>query len=165
MKLLKARAYFKNITEISPEFLKENGISGLILDIDNTLIGHNVPLPDEKTTNHLRVLENAGIKLCVVSNNTYDRVKSFTEKIGVEFFVANALKPRKKGYLEASECMKLPLNEIGAVGDQLFTDILGANLAHCFSIYTKPLHTGGEGFLIALKRVLEKPFLRKEDLL
>ena len=161
MKLLKARAYFKNITEISPEFLKENGISGLILDIDNTLIGHNVPLPDEKITNHLRELENSGIKLCVVSNNTYDRVKSFAEKIGVEFFVASALKPRKKGYLEASARMNIPFREIGAVGDQLFTDVLGANLSGCFSIYTKPLHSGGEGFLIALKRVFEKPFLPK----
>lgn len=161
MKPLKAKAYFKNITEVSPEFLKENCISGLILDIDNTLIGHNVPLPDEKITNHLRLLENSGIKLCVVSNNNYSRVREFTQKIGVGFFVANALKPRKKGYIEASESMNLPLNEIGAVGDQLFTDVLGANLSGCFSIYTKPLHKGGEGFLIAVKRLLEKPFLPK----
>lgn len=159
MSLLKARAYFKNITEVTPEFLKENNVLGLILDIDNTLIGHNVPLPDEKITNHLRLLENSGIKLCVVSNNNYSRVRSFAEKIKVECFVANALKPRKKGYLEASERMNLPLDKIGAVGDQLFTDVLGANLAGCFSIYTKPLHKGGEGFLIAVKRLLEKPFL------
>ena len=161
MNPLKARAYFKNITEVSPEFLKENGILGLILDIDNTLIGHNVPLPDEKVTNHLRKLESSGIKLCVVSNNTYQRVKNFAEKIGIEFFVSDALKPRKKGYLEASESMNLPLDKIGAVGDQLFTDVLGANYSGCFSIYTKPLHKGGEGFFIALKRILEKPFLPK----
>jgi HAD superfamily phosphatase (TIGR01668 family) len=160
MKLLKARAYFKNITEISPEFLKENGISGLILDIDNTLIGHNVPLPDEKTTNHLRVLENAGIKLCVVSNNTYDRVKSFTEKIGVEFFVANALKPRKKGYLEASECMKLPLNEIGAVGDQLFTDIWGGNWLSMHTVLVKPISDVEDSF-VKFKRRFEKKILAK----
>lgn len=161
MNCLKARAYFKSITEVSPEFLKENNISGLILDIDNTLIGHNVPLPDEKIVSHLRKLENEGIKLCVVSNNNSSRVKSFSEKIGVECFVANALKPRRKGYTEASKRMNLPLKEIASVGDQLFTDVLGANLAGSFSIYTKPLHKGGEGFFIALKRILEKPFLPK----
>ena len=162
MKMFKAKAYFKNITEISPDFLIKNNISALILDIDNTLIGHDVPLPDEKVTNHLRTFENAGIKLCVVSNNDYERVKNFCEKIGVEFFVYKALKPRLKGYLEASRVMGAPLCNIGAIGDQIFTDVWGANNAGCFSIYTKPLHKGNEGFLIALKRILEKLFLPKE---
>ena len=76
-----ADAYFENIKDVSPEYLKEKGIEGIILDIDNTLIGHDVPIPDEKTMAHLRLFESAGLKLCVVSNNKYDRVKNFTEKI------------------------------------------------------------------------------------
>ena len=129
MKMFKAKAYFKNITEISPEFLKKNNISALILDIDNTLIGHDVPLPDEKVTNHLRAFEKAGIKLCVVSNNDYIRVKNFCEKIDVGFFVYDALKPRLKGYLEASRLLETELYNIGAIGDQIFTDVWGANNA------------------------------------
>ena len=155
-----ANAYFNNITDVSPAYLKERGIQGIILDIDNTLIGHNVPVPDEKTLAHLRFFEAEGLKLCVVSNNSYERVKSFSEKISVKYFVYDALKPRARGYNLASEEIQLPMEKIAAIGDQVFTDVWGARRAGCFAILTKPLHKGGEGFFIALKRLLEKPFIK-----
>ena len=157
-----ADIYLKNILELTPELMRTHGLRGLILDIDNTLIGHNVPLPDKKVLEHLRRLENAGIKLCVVSNNHKERVSSFCEKIGVDFFVFDALKPKKRGYIEAVRLMELPAESIGAVGDQVFTDVWGAKRAGCCAILTVPLHRGGEGFFIALKRILEKPFLKKQ---
>ena len=156
-----ADAYFDKITSVSPDYLKEKNIKGLILDIDNTLIGHNVPLPDETVLNHLREFEKEGILLCVVSNNRYERVKSFSEKIGVSFFVHDALKPKKKGYLLAAQEMKLDIKNIASIGDQVFTDVWGAKRSGCFSILTKPLHSGGEGAFIAFKRFLEKPFIQK----
>lgn len=158
-----ADAYFDKITDVSPSYLKEKGIRGIILDIDNTLIGHDVPVPDEKVLSHLRLFESEGLKLCVVSNNTYERVKNFSEKIEVEYFVHEALKPRAYGYNLAAKEMDLKMNEIAAIGDQIFTDVWGAKRAGVFAILTKPLHKGGEGFFIAVKRVLEKPFLRKRD--
>ena len=97
----------------------------------------------------------------MVSNNTFDRVKNFAEKIDVEYFVPKALKPRSLGYNLASKEMELPMNEIAAIGDQIFTDIWGAKRAGCFAILTKPLHKGGEGFFIAIKRILEKPFIKR----
>lgn len=163
MKNFYADAYLNSILDVTVPFLSEKGISGLILDIDNTLIGHNVALPDENVLGHLRTLEGGGIKLCVVSNNNEQRVKAFCEKIGVSFFVANALKPRRIGYLRAFEELNLSPDHVAAVGDQVFTDVWGAKRAGCFAILTKPLHKGGEGFLIALKRVLEKPFTRNFD--
>lgn len=155
-----ADACFNNITEVSPQYLKDRGIQGVILDIDNTLIGHNVPMPDEKILAHLRQLEAEGLKLCVVSNNRYERVKNFCEKIDVKYFVHDALKPRAHGYNLASEEMQLPMKSIAAIGDQVFTDVWGAKRCGCFAILTKPLHKGGEGFFIALKRLLEKPFIK-----
>ena len=155
-----ADAYLNNILDVTPVFLKERNMKGLILDIDNTLIGHNVPMPDDKVMAHLRLLEIEGIKLCVVSNNRYERVKNFSEKIGVKFFVHDALKPKARGYDLASKEMNLDKKEIAAVGDQIFTDVWGARRSGCFAIHTKPLHKGGEGFFIALKRIFEKPFLK-----
>ena len=152
--------YFENITKISPDFLKSHGIEGLILDIDNTLIGHNVPTPDEKILSHLRLFEEHGFKLCVVSNNRYERVKAFSEKIGVTFFVHDALKPKARGYDAAAKQMSLPKNKIAGIGDQVFTDVWGAKRAGCVAILTKPLHKGNENFFIAVKRLLEKPFIR-----
>ena len=157
-----ADAYFENITRVSPSYLKEKGVRGIILDIDNTLIGHDIPIPDEKVLSHLRLFESEGLKLCVVSNNSYERVKNFSEKIGVSYFVHKALKPRAYGYNLASKEMGLSMNEIAAIGDQIFTDVWGAKRAGCFAILTKPLHKGGEGFFIALKRVLEKPFIKNK---
>lgn len=156
-----ADAYFNTINDVSPEYLLEKGIKGIILDIDNTLIGHDVPIPDEKTLKHLRNFEAAGLKLCVVSNNTYERVSAFSAKIGVKYFVHDALKPRAYGYKLAAEEMNLPMANIAAIGDQVFTDVWGAKRAGCFAILTKPLHKGGEGFFIAFKRIFEKPFVAK----
>ena len=150
---------FEKFSDATSEFLLSIGVRGIVLDIDNTLIGHNVPMPDKKILSHLRTLENAGIKLCVVSNNRYERVKNFCDKISIKFFVHDALKPKAKGYDLASKEMGLDKKEIAAIGDQIFTDIWGAKRAGCFAILTKPLHKGGEGFFIAFKRFLEKPFL------
>ena len=157
-----ADAYFNRITDVTPAYLKERGIEGIILDIDNTLIGHDVPVPDEKVMAHLRLFESEGLRLCVVSNNKYDRVRNFAEKIKVEYFVHDALKPRAYGYNLASQEMNLPMEKIAAIGDQVFTDVWGAKRAGCFAILTKPLHKGGEGFFIALKRILEKPFIHSK---
>lgn len=155
-----ADAYFDNITQISTEFLKEHGIEGVILDVDNTLVGHNVSIPDEKILSHINEWEKDGIKLCVVSNNTEKRVKSFCDKINIKYYVSDALKPRKKGYREASTEMNLEMNKIAAIGDQVFTDVWGAKRAGCMAILTKPLYKGGEGFFIAVKRLIEKPFIK-----
>ena len=155
-----ADAYFENITKISTAFLKEHGIEGVILDVDNTLVGHNVAIPEDKILSHIRGWEKEGIKLCVVSNNTEKRVKSFCEKINIKYYVSDALKPRKKGYINASCEMKLEMGKIAAIGDQVFTDVWGAKRAGCMAILTNPLYKGGEGFLIAIKRLLEKPFIK-----
>ena len=162
MKMFKnfyADAYFKDITEVSSQFLKEHGIEAMILDVDNTLVGHDVPIPEARILSHLRSLENDGIRLCIVSNNTMERVAAFAEKIDIKYFVADAFKPSKKGYDGACETLSLSCEKIAAIGDQVFTDVWGAKRAGCFAILTKPLYKGGETFFIAIKRILEKPFI------
>ena len=85
--------YRRSILEVTPEYLKERSLSGIILDIDNTLIGHNVPVPTAEVMELLDRYRENGIKMCVVSNNRRQRVADFCEKIGVEHFVWDALKP------------------------------------------------------------------------
>lgn len=162
MKNFYADEFFDRITDISADFLVQHGIEGVILDVDNTLVGHNVKTPEEKILSHIKEWEGQGIKLCVVSNNTEKRVSEFCSRIGIKYFVANALKPKKKGYTEASEVMGVKLGNIAAIGDQVFTDVWGAKRAGCLAILTKPLYKGGEGVLIAIKRILEKPFIKRE---
>lgn len=163
MKNLYADAYMESILELDSDFLKSRSLYGLILDVDNTLVGHNEPIPDKEIKDKLRTLSESGIKLCVVSNNGYERVKSFCENIGVKYFVPNALKPRLFGYHMALKEMRLSAKNTAAIGDQVFTDVWGAKRAGCFSILTTPLHRGHEGFFIALKRLFEKPFRQKKQ--
>lgn len=151
--------YKKSILEVTPEYLAEKGLRGVILDIDNTLIGHNVPLPNAEVMALLDRYRQSGIKICVVSNNRKERVGAFCEKISVSDYVWDALKPAAKGYSQAAEIMRLRPEETAAVGDQIYTDIWGAKRAGCFAVLLCPIHKGGEGAFIAFKRILEKPIL------
>ena len=151
--------YRRAILEVTPEYLRERGLSGIILDIDNTLIGHNVPIPTADVMGLLDEYRRSGIQMCVVSNNRRQRVADFCEKIGVEHFVWDALKPAAKGYVRAAEIMELPPEKTAAVGDQIYTDVWGAKRAGCYAVLLRPIHKGKEGTFIAFKRLLEKPIL------
>ena len=151
--------YRCGILEITPEYLRERELDGIILDIDNTLIGHNVPIPTDDVMELLDRYRQSGIRMCVVSNNRRPRVADFCEKIGVEHFVWDALKPAAKGYVQAAEIMGLPPERTAAVGDQIYTDVWGARRAGCYAVLLKPIHKGKEGAFIAFKRLIEKPIL------
>lgn len=159
MKNLIPDFYKNSILEVTPDFLRKNGLKGVILDIDNTLIGHNVPMPDEKVSALLDEYRRAGIKMCVISNNRKERVGSFCEKIGINDYVWDALKPKKTGYVKAAQILDLKPEETAAIGDQIYTDVWGAKRANCCAVLLKPIHKGKEGTFIAFKRILEKPVL------
>lgn len=153
---------FRKTVDITPDFLKKHGIKGLILDVDNTLTTHDNPVPADGITEWLENMRNNGIKLIIVSNNHPERVKPFADPLGLDF-VSDSGKPLRKGYTAAMKKMGLTQKETAAVGDQLFTDIWGANFAHITSIYVKPIELEGRHKrFIRFKRVLEKPFLHHE---
>lgn len=155
---------FRKTVNITPEFLRSKGIKGLILDVDNTLALHDDGTPAPGIPEWIAEMKNAGIRLMIVSNNSAERVRPFAELLGLEF-VSKGAKPLKKGYIAAMEKMGLKPTETAAVGDQLFTDIWGANFSGVISIFVEPMQLEGkkERF-IRFKRVLEKPFLPKRFL-
>lgn len=141
---------------INFEKLYEQGFRGVLFDIDNTLVGHNAP-PDARSDALLARLKEMGFKCAVVSNNGYERVSSFAEPSGI-FYSYKAGKPLGRGYLAAIEEMGLTADSVVSIGDQIFTDVWGANRAGIYNILVKPL--GRDiGFHIYLKRLLEKPIL------
>ncbi len=153
--------YVENISEITASMLIKMGMEAVVLDIDNTLVPHNDPNPTEEVGKFLDDLRENNVKICVVSNNTYKRVKPFADKIGIPYFVHDALKPRAYGYLEAARIMGIEEGKIAAIGDQIFTDVLGGNRAGCYTILVKPIDISTENPFIRFKRILEKPFIRK----
>lgn len=153
--------YVTSISSITASMLIKMGMEAVVLDIDNTLVPHNDPNPTKEVENFLSDMRENNIKICVVSNNTLQRVKPFAERIGIDHFVHDALKPRAYGYLKAAEIMGVKKEKTVAIGDQIFTDVWGGKRAGCYTILVKPIDVKSENFFIKLKRIFEKPFLRK----
>ena len=84
MKLFKPEYIFGKTTNITPEFLKEQGITNLLLDVDNTLTTHNNPEPSEGIDRWLDSMRAAGIGMMIISNNKKARVEPFAARLGLE---------------------------------------------------------------------------------
>lgn len=153
------RAY-KSILNVTPEILSKMGVRALILDIDNTMTTHDNPVPVEGLFEWLDNMRSHGIKMMIVSNNHPPRVIPFAKLLGLEF-VAEGAKPLPKGYKQAAKKMNVPKSEICTIGDQLFTDILGAKLFGIKSILVPPIEPEKTAFF-KIKRAAEKPFLPKK---
>ena len=148
--------YLDSTYSIDFEEMYARGFRGIMFDIDNTLVGHGAP-QDERSLALFERLKGIGFKCAVVSNNKEPRVKSFAEPADL-FYVYKAGKPGGKGYRAAAENMGLKPEETFCVGDQIFTDVWGANRAGLYNILVKPLGPETE-IQIVLKRILEKPII------
>lgn len=157
--LFKPTYVFDKVGCITPAFLKRKHIKGLILDLDNTLTTHNNPIPPQSSLNWLKTMKEAGIRLMIVSNNHPPRVEPFAEALGLEF-EAEGKKPLTFGYTRAIRHMGLTNRDVAAVGDQIFTDILGSNLKGIRSIFVFPIEPE-TSLPFRFKRACEKPFLPK----
>lgn len=145
--------YVASAYVINYEKLYEEGVRGLIFDIDNTLVPHGAPA-DRRAKELFQRLKGIGFRCCLISNNQKPRVKMFNEDIQVDY-VCNAHKPSTKNYKKAMEIMGTETADTLFVGDQLFTDVWGAKRAGIRNILVKPLHPREE-IQIVLKRYLER---------
>lgn len=121
--LLYPNTFLTKITDITIDFLENNNIQGLILDVDNTMIDYNrKPITGlEKWCNDLK---SKNIKLCILSNsNKKEKVKTLAENLEIPF-IYFACKPFKKGFLKSKRILGLENENIAVVGDQIFTDVL-----------------------------------------
>ncbi len=153
--LFKPTRAFKTILSLTPEILCEMGIKALILDVDNTLTTHNNPAPAYGVSEWIENTRKAGIKLMIVSNNHAQRVSGMADTLGLPF-VAEGAKPLPAGYKKAAESLGVSKSELCAVGDQIFTDILGANIFGIKSVFVRPIELES-GFFFKIKRFFEKP--------
>lgn len=157
LQLLYPRLWRESAYHLPYQKMAEKGIHGLIFDIDNTLAFHDIPA-DRQAEELFARLHQLGFTTCLLSNNKEPRVKAFAQATGASFYVFKGGKPGTKGYRKAMELMGTAPADTVAVGDQLFTDILGANLAGIYSILVTPMNPKEE-IQIVLKRFLEKPVL------
>lgn len=155
--ILYPKLYLNSVQEISLEILKENDIKGLILDVDNTLIDYDKNMP-EGIKEWAEELKKSGIQLCIVSNsNQKEKVKTTATQLEIPY-VYFAKKPLKGGFKKARKILNLENEEIAVVGDQIFTDVIGANRSNMFSILVKPIKEK-DIWITKIKRPLENKII------
>jgi HAD superfamily phosphatase (TIGR01668 family) len=146
--------------EIDAIILEQHDIKGLILDLDNTLSLHGHPLEKEGVYEWLTQMRELGIPMMVVSNNTRKRVKPLTDKLGLSC-ITFGLKPLTRGINKAVKTLGVPKHQVALIGDQIFTDILGGNLAKVKTILVEPFEIEKKP-TIRFKRLLEKKLFKRD---
>lgn len=153
------REYVNNVKEITIDFLKKNNIKALILDVDNTILDFDKNIP-EGIQEWCENLKKQGIKMCILSNsNQKEKVSMVAEKLNLQYFYF-ATKPLKRGFRKAIKLLEEKEENIAAVGDQIFTDVIGANRCKIFSILVKPI-AEKDLLVTKIKRPLENMIVKK----
>ena len=145
--------YLDSTYVIDFDKLYNDGYRAVIFDVDNTLVPHGAPA-DERAIALFAHLKELGFSCMLLSNNKESRVKSFNDVVQVNYmFKAN--KPFPANYRKAMEIMGTTTENTLFVGDQIFTDVMGGNLAGIRTILVKPIHPKEE-IQIVIKRIPEK---------
>lgn len=144
------------LTDLTPAFLQEKGIKLLMLDFDNTIVPYTTSVPTEEMAAWLAQFSTSDIQLCVVSNSRKDRVKIFCKEYNIPCFT-HARKPFPNGIRRCLDTYKIPASQCALVGDQIFTDTLGANCAGVTPILVKAIDN--HNIWLKLRHVAELPFI------
>ena len=144
------------LTDITARLLRERNIRLLMLDFDNTIVPYTTSIPTDEMAAWLREMAASDIQLCVVSNSHKDRVKIFCDEYGIPC-ITHANKPFTKGIKVCLARYQIPPQACALVGDQIFTDVLGANCTGVKSILVGAIDN--HNFWLKARHVLEKPFI------
>ncbi len=153
----KAKDLFAKLHEMGYETCiisnnSEQRVEPLARHVDNTLVEHGAPVND-KAKDLFAKLHEMGYETCIISNNSEQRVEPLARQVNSKY-VSKAAKPSPKNYLKAMDIMGTDKADTYFVGDQIFTDVWGANRAGIKSILVKPIDKHEE-IQIVLKRYLE----------
>ena len=150
------KAIAGDITQLTPQYLHSQGIRLLMMDFDNTIVPYTTDTPTDAVAQWLDLMKKSDIQICVVSNSKRDRVRVFCAKYGIDC-ITHAKKPFPKGIRECLARYQMPANVCALVGDQIYTDTLGANGCGVFSILVKAIDN--HNFWLKARHVLEMPFI------
>ena len=147
---------FPRLTDLSPAFLQQRGITLLLMDFDNTMLPYTTNVPTQELLDWLEGMKAAGITLCIVSNSHKARVPAFSDAYDVSC-VIRAAKPGTRGIREAMERFGAKQSDTALVGDQIYTDVLGAKRAGVTALIVKSIHN--HTIWLKLRHLLEVPVL------
>ena len=152
--MLLPKFIFPKLTDISVDFLRKQGIALLLMDFDNTMLPYTTNEPSGELLQWIERMRQGGVILCIVSNSKKQRVPDFSQTYGIPC-VTHAGKPGTRGIREAMA--RFDGVPAALVGDQIYTDVLGANRAGIPSIIVTSIHN--HNVWLKLRHLLEIPVL------
>ncbi len=135
-----------SVLDVDPQALAESGVRGVLLDLDNTLLARGSSKLAPEVIAWVSSLRENDLKVAIVSNTNNDRCARIAGELGVPL-VRNAFKPFKRGLVRACAMLGIACKDAVMIGDQCYTDILGANCTGMISIMVDalsdadPVHT------------------------
>ena len=150
------KAIFHKLTDVSPAFLRERGVRLLMLDFDNTMLPYTSKIPTRELLTWLDGMKRGGIELCVVSNSKKAKAAGFCKGHNIAC-ITHSKKPGRRGIRRCLARFGAEPQEAALAGDQIFTDVLGANRAGSLSILVKPIHL--HNIWLKLRHAADQPFI------
>ena len=151
--------YQQSIFTINYKALKKSGIKCLLFDLDNTLSPIRVSTPGVKEKELIEGLKDLGFKVIIVSNSNKKRLEPFKEGFNVDT-AASAKKPLSSIYKKIMKIYRFKDNQIAAIGDQLVTDVFGANKMGFISILVTPM-SKEDLFFTRFNRIIERRIMKR----
>ena len=163
MNLLKPNIYQKDIFSINYHKLLEKNIKNILFDIDNTIAGGKEKTPNQKTIKLFKELKEKGFEIFIITNALKKRAKRFANVLNVKTYHFS-MKPLSHNYLRILKDNNLKINETVAIGDQIYTDIKGANRLGIKSILVDPI-SNHEFITSKINRLKEKRLIAKTNII
>lgn len=138
IRILRPDDFARSVFDIDLDRLKDRGIKGMILDLDNTLLGWEQDEVSEEAFDWLTAVQKRGFAVCIASNGLAPRVQQIADRLALPA-IPKAIKPRKKPFRQALKILNLKPSQVAVVGDQVFTDVLGGNRMRLYTILINPV--------------------------
>lgn len=150
----------QSIYDIPLDRLYEQGIRGIVTDLDNTLVGAHSPLATEELVKWLSEVAAIGFEVVIVSNNNDSRVGTFAAPLQLPYIHA-ARKPAQRAFVKALNILKLEPAQTLMIGDQMMTDVFGGNRMGMHTVLVAPIAPLEEGVMTKVNRRLERIVISK----
>lgn len=152
MSVLRPDDYVVDVHAIDLAALRASGIDTLLVDLDNTLLPRDTNVVPQELRDWAGDLASGGFRVCLVSNNWHERVKTVADELGFDL-VSKAVKPLPFAFLRALGKVDSQRRRAAVVGDQLFTDVLGGGLLGMHTILVTPLSQTDLPHTLLLRRL------------
>ena len=163
MNILKPNIYQKDVFSINYDNLKTKNIKNILFDIDNTIVSTKEKQPSKEIINLFNILKEKGFNIFIITNALKSRADKFQKALNVKTYHFS-LKPSSRNYIKIIKENNLNIKECAAIGDQIYTDVLGANKLGILSILVDQI-SNKEFITTKINRLKEKRLIEKTNII